>query len=68
MQQTLAPALMIAQISLSPTPGSTVVDNTLPASTLQFHHQVTADGSVHSTYNIVGTPNGSQNFDKNQAI
>ena len=56
---------MIAQISLSPSPGSTVVDNTLPISNLQFHHQETADSSMHAgTNNIVATPKELQNFAK----
>ena len=69
MKQTLAPTLMIAQITLSPSPGSTVVDNTLHMSVLEFHHQATVDSSVHAgTNNIVATPNGSQNFAKEQAV
>ena len=47
---------MIAKISLSPSPGSTVVENSLPMSALQFHHQVTVDASVHHVALSTGAP------------
>ena len=47
---------MIAKISLSPSPGSIAVENSLHMSALEFHHQSTPEVSVHHVTLSTGAP------------